>query len=129
MNHIPAGRKFARAQPPRRTGRFTVRPRAIAPAIWSLVSCSALAQLAAQLAEITLTDSAARLVWKKSPAGWHLHEVSALSSPSSPALAPGTPSGRYTLLYSATARFTATALNAHGESTPSLPASLPALVP
>ena len=129
MNHIPAGRQVARAQPPHRTGRFTVRPRAIAPAIWLLVSSSALAQLAAPLAEIALTDSAARLVWKKSPAGWHLHEISALSSPSSPALTLGTPSGRYTLLYSAAANFTATAINAHGESTPSLPASLPALVP
>lgn len=129
MNHIPAGRKFARAHPPHRTGRFTVRPRAIAPAIWLLVSCSALAQLAAPLAEIALTDSAARLVWKKSPAGWHLHEISALSSPSSPALTLGTPSGRYTLLYSDTTRFTATAINAHGESAPSLPASLPSLAP
>ena len=129
MNRIPIGHDFARAHPPCRAGRFAVRPRAIAPSIWLLVSCSALAQLAAPLAEIALTDSAARLVWKKSPAGWHLHEISALSSPSSPALALGTPSGRYTLLYSDTARFTATALNAHGESAASAPASLPSLAP
>ncbi len=85
--------------------------RSIAATLCLLLSSSLSAQsspqTAAPLAEITLADSAARLVWKKSPAGWHLHEVSALSSPSSPALPLGTPSGRYTLLYSAAAPATA----------------------
>ena len=60
--------------------------------------CSALSQETA----LTLSDSAVRLTWEKSPAGWGLSEVVALASGPNSSLALGRPSGRYTVLFSPT---------------------------
>lgn len=83
------------------------------PALAAYLVLIALAPLAHAQPELTLTDSATRLVFENSPAGWRVRELSALRLPrspspnpsvsASPALPIGTPNGRYTFLYSATA--------------------------
>jgi hypothetical protein len=64
------------------------------------------AQTASTASELILADSAARLVFERTPDGWQVRELSAVApSTGSPSrqLPVGTPSGRYTFLYSATA--------------------------
>lgn len=57
----------------------------------------------AQESTITLSDSAVRLTWKKSSAGWALNSSVALTAEKNFPLALGQPSGRYTVLFSPTA--------------------------
>lgn len=51
---------------------------------------------------LTLSDSAVRLTWKKSTAGWLIQDMEASAVGSNAALPLGRPSGRYTILFSAT---------------------------
>jgi hypothetical protein len=60
-----------------------------------------LATGAAAQTDITLSDTKARLVWSRTAEGWTLRTAAALGPQGELTL--GTPSGRYTLLYSATA--------------------------
>jgi hypothetical protein len=57
----------------------------------------------AEDAALTLSDTAVRLTWEKSAAGWALHEVVALDAQTNSSRALGHPSGRYTVLFSPTA--------------------------
>lgn len=58
-----------------------------------------LAAGAAAQTDITLSDTKARLAWSRTAEGWTLHTAAAIGPQGELAL--GTPSGRYTLLYSA----------------------------
>jgi hypothetical protein len=51
---------------------------------------------------LTLSDSAVRLTWEKSSAGWAVHEVAALASGMNSPPSMGRPSGLYTVVFSPT---------------------------
>jgi hypothetical protein len=69
------------------------------------VALAAVALSASTLAAdgtLTLADSAVRLTWKETSSGWAVKEAAALDSETNASLVMGSPSGRYTILFSPT---------------------------
>jgi hypothetical protein len=81
-------------------GKVMIKTRLKGGAAVALTAIGLYSSALSQGTGLILSDSAVRLTWEKSPAGWGLSEVVALAPGTNISLALGRPAGRYTILFS-----------------------------